>query len=262
MKFKSESNVDKQTSRIVLVLDESGSMSSQRNDVIGSINETIRQQRLEIPGDNNTNFTVITFNDTVNSPIDHKLASMPLFTEHDYKPSGSTSLYDAIGFTIERYKSEPNVIFLVMTDGEENASKHFSYSQITQSIKKVKESKNWNFIYLSEDIDTFKQGEKLGYSSAAYNCNNILTGKNKLGAALGDRMCQAAIGDMRRGTTNVKIQTSVTVSPQLRSTIRSSPTSNYLHPISITSCFPQLNVTSSLQEMHPGYQPSSSHARF
>lgn len=213
-----ESNI---VSRIVLVLDSSGSMSSQRNDVIGGINETIRQQRREVPGDNETNFTVVTFSDSVNSPIDHKLATVPLFTEKDYRPSGSTALYDAIGFTIERYKSESNVIFLVMTDGEENASKHFTHHQVTQQIQKIKEAKNWNFIYLSEDINTFKQGERLGYNSSAYNCNNVLTGKNKLGTALGDMTCQRAIGDMRKGGSNIKIQTQVSMTP-----------SPYLPPIS------------------------------
>jgi uncharacterized protein YegL len=208
MKYSMPKNI---VSRIVLVLDESGSMSSQRSDVIGGINETIRQQRLELPEDSTTNFTVVTFSDSVNSPIDHKLSSIPYFTDRDFRPSGSTALYDAIGFTIERFKSESNVIFLVMTDGEENASKHFTHHQVTQLIQKIKDTKNWNFIYLSEDISTFKQGEQLGYSSRAVNCNNILTGKNKLGSALGDMNCQRAISDMRKGGANIKIQATVSM---------------------------------------------------
>lgn len=60
MKYSIPENV---VSRIILVLDESGSMSSQRSDVIGGINETIRQQRLELPEDSTTNFTVVTFSE-------------------------------------------------------------------------------------------------------------------------------------------------------------------------------------------------------
>jgi len=194
------------SNRIVLILDSSGSMSSQRNDVIGGINETIRQQREALPEDKNTMFTIVTFSNSISSPIDRKLFSMPYFTDKDYNPSGSTALFDAIGHTIERYQDEHNVICLIMTDGEENASSSFTYKRITEMIQRVKEMKNWNFIYLSEDITTFKQGTSMGLSSISMNCNNIMIKKNKLGSKLGGQNCQAALTQMRRGEQNVKIQ--------------------------------------------------------
>lgn len=194
------------SSRIVLVLDSSGSMSSQRNDVIGGINETIRQQREAMPDDKDTMFTVITFSNSTNAPNDMKLSSIPYFTSKDYNPSGSTALFDAIGHTIERYQDEHNVICLIMTDGEENASSSFTYKRITEMIQRVKETRNWNFIYLSEDISTFKQGAGMGLSSSAMNCNNVMIKKNKLGSKLGGMNCQVALTQMRKGEQNVKIQ--------------------------------------------------------
>lgn len=242
-------NNNSSVTRLVLLLDSSGSMSTQRRDVIGGINETIRQQRSSLPEDKTTMFTVITFSNEVSSPIDHKLATVPFFTEADYSPNGSTALYDAMGLSIERYKNESNVIFLIMTDGEENSSKHYTHPQVTQMIQKAKDTKNWNFIYLSEDITTFKQGDRMGLNSSSYNCNNVLVEKNKLGSMLSGASCQQAICDMRQGQSNVKIQTNVTYNPSsssgvvksVQSKVTVQPTTpssslNFLHP---TSFFPR-----------------------
>lgn len=198
-------------SRLVLVLDSSGSMNSQKSDIIGGVNETIRQQRQTNPKENaEVNFNVIKFSNEVSSPTNNTLENVPFLTNRDYVPGGTTALYDAIGLTIERYKDEDNVICIIATDGEENASRHFTYPQITNAIKKMKDTKGWNFIYLSENLDTFKQGEAIGCSSKGYNCNNVLTGRNQIGSFLGNANCQSAISQMRKGDKNVKIQTTTT----------------------------------------------------
>lgn len=200
-----EENKDK-CERIVLVLDSSGSMNSQKRDVVAGINQTIRQQRkLNIDDNNRVLFNIVSFNDNVLAPTNDTLESVRYLSDRDYNPNGSTALYDAIGSTINRYRDEYNVIFLIMTDGEENASRKYNYEMITGLIKEMKDHKNWNFIYLSEDIKTFKQAESIGVSNDAYNCNNILSGKNKLGQTLSTMGCQNAIYDMRLGKKNVKI---------------------------------------------------------
>jgi len=223
-------------SRIVLVLDASGSMSSQADDIVGSLNETIKEQRRSMPYDTTTMFSVILFSSEVASPINHKLCDIPFFRSCDYKPNGSTALYDAIGLTIERYKDERNVIFLIMTDGQENASKHYKYSHITDMIKKIKDTKNWNFIYLSEDIETSKQGSSIGLDSFSKNCNNIMTGKKNLGFTLANTYCQQAISKMRQGESDVKInieqpQYRKSSSPGVASSVPSFE--KYLHPFRI-----------------------------
>ena len=192
-------------SRLVLVLDSSGSMESQKKDVIGGVNETIKQQRLMNSNIHNIYFNVITFSHQVSTPTNHTLLNVPFLTANDYKTTGSTALFDAIGLTIERYKDEHNLIFLIMTDGEENASCHYTYNQIVKMIDDKKSKQNWNFIYLSENIETFKQGEKIGLSSKSMNCNNIMTSKNGLGSTLGNFTCQQAICKMIHGEKNVKI---------------------------------------------------------
>lgn len=195
-------------SRLVLVLDNSGSMGSQKNDIIGGVNETIKQQRLAYPLENDkVNFNIVTFNTDVSTPTNNTLANVPMLNNSSYITSGSTALYDAMGFTMQRYKDEHGVIMIVATDGEENASKHFNYQQVQNMIKQLREKQNWNFIYLSENINTFKQGDQLGLSSKVMNCNNILTKSQRLGSALGDLQCQNAIKQMRSGVKNVKIQT-------------------------------------------------------
>lgn len=192
--------------RLVLLLDSSGSMSSQKKDIIGGVNETIRIQREATPSENSsTFFNVITFSDYVSAPKEHTLESVPFLSETTYTPCGSTALYDAMGTAIDKYKNEYGVIFIVATDGEENASKTYTYKDIVSSVKNLRENQNWNFIYLSEDIDTFKQGDAIGINTQSYNCNNIMTEKHKLGSALQSFACQQAITDMRKGSSNVKI---------------------------------------------------------
>ena len=192
--------------RIVLVLDSSGSMSSQKNDIIGGVNETIRVQRLSQPSENHsTYFNIVTFSETVSIPQEHTLGNVPFLTEMSYKPTGSTALFDAMGSTMDRYGSESGVIMLVATDGEENASTRYTYKQMVDKVKYLRENKNWNFIYLSEDIDTFKQGAAMGITQATMNCNNIAVGKDSLGIALASHGCQQAISQMRKGDRNAKI---------------------------------------------------------
>jgi hypothetical protein len=203
--------------RIVLLLDSSGSMLTQKSDIIGGVNETIRVQREAEPSENSsTYFNIITFSDDVSAPKEHTLETVPLLTNSTYLPGGSTALYDAMGSTMDKYKNEYGVIFIVATDGQENASRTFTYKQIVDSVKNLRENQNWNFIYLSEDIDTFKQGNSIGISTQAYNCNNLLTEKSKLGSGLKSFACQQAITDMRKGSNNVKISQS-SLSSQLDS---------------------------------------------
>lgn len=192
-------------SRIVLLLDESGSMSSQKNDVIGGINETIKSQRsIKTLNPKSTILNIVTFNSYITRNKEYTLDVAPTVTENDYSPSGSTALFDAMGTIMQKYMHENDVIMVIATDGEENASKSFNYKQITGLVDQLKTNKNWNFIYLSEDIDTFRQAQSLGIDSRAENCNNICVQKNSLGKAICDFKTQSAISQMRQGDRNVK----------------------------------------------------------
>lgn len=196
-------------SRLILLLDSSGSMSSQHLDVIGGINETITKQREAFSSTSgDIMFTVITFNNTVSEPKNSTLANIPLFTNLDYKTSGGTALYDGICTTIDKYGLEHNVIFLIMTDGRENSSKFFSFAEVVENLDKVKEDKNWRIIYLSEGLETFKQGEALGIHSGSKNCYNVISGGGNLGSYLKGNACQNAITQMMCGSSNVQLSSS------------------------------------------------------
>ena len=221
-KTKGVQPITPRNKRLVLVLDSSGSMASQKNDIIGGVNETIRVQRKVEPSENaSTFFNIFTFSDYVSAPKDHTLDTVPFLNEDTYIPSGMTALYDAMGSAIDKYKNEYGVIFIVATDGEENSSKSYTHKQIVESVKNLREKQNWNFIYLSEDIDTFKQGDAIGINTQSYNCNNLLTEKHKLGSALQSFACQQAITDMRKGCKNVKINPSSLSSIPDQSTTKS-----------------------------------------
>lgn len=194
--------------RIVLVLDCSGSMSSQKSDIIGGVNEMIKQQKdLDPPTNSTTHFNIVCFNSIVEEVRNETLESVPLLTNDDYVPGGLTALYDAMGSTIEKYKEEHDVIMLITTDGQENSSRKYTFKQITELVATCKEDKGWNFIYLSEDIDTFEQGNRIGLNHESRGCNNVAVGYLGLSKALTSGDNNVAIGYMRKGSKTTKYKT-------------------------------------------------------
>jgi hypothetical protein len=185
---------------MILVLDESGSMGTIRNDIIGSINTFINEQK-ELKKDNTT-FTFVKFSTNVNTSYEKKLLSDVIeVTPNDYKPNGNTALYDAIGITINKYTDEKNVCMLIVTDGEENSSREFDHTKITEMINKKKDS-DWKFIYLSADLSTAKQGAKIGIFTSAQGCNNTTSNNVAVGyQALSKNIsenCNTAIKEYRK----------------------------------------------------------------
>lgn len=191
-----------------MVLDGSGSMSSQKDDIVGGVNETIKYQRSFEPETNHTvRFNLVTFNDSVKFAQEFTLADVPLLTE--YYPMGGTALFDAMGMAMDEYKDEKNVIMIIATDGQENASKRFSYKNITDRVAYLREESNWNFIYIAQGLDTFTQGNSIGLSTQNTGCNNIAVGNNEIGSTLCGSSFNSAVCEMRKCTTaNVKIGSS------------------------------------------------------
>src|ERR1700679_3537488 len=106
---------------IVMLLDESGSMASIKHDIIKSVNDFINEQKTI--KDPNCTFTFVSFSDTVRTmslktPL-HR--TFPLTVEN-YNPTGSTALYKAIIDTINLFEHDSNVLMVIVTDGQENAS--------------------------------------------------------------------------------------------------------------------------------------------
>jgi len=163
--------VDKNKTEIVCVLDRSGSMASIWKDMIGGLNSFIKEQK-EQPGE--ANITLVVFDtkfDLLASSEDIKDFNL-MEAMGDIRPRGMTALHDAIGMTINslgrqlsnmKEEDRPgNVIFSIVTDGYENASKESNLETINKMITHQQEKYSWVFTYLGANQDSFEVGQELG----------------------------------------------------------------------------------------------------
>lgn len=148
--------------RVIMIVDETGSMSSNKEVTISAYNEFLDSQRLSASEDETaediTSFSLVKFN--VNSrtqEVPNIKDSVPL-TSDTYKPSNCTALYDAIGDALEMYKEELDNICVIITDGQENASRRFNQKQVFDKIKIFTDDKGWIFQYLGANQDAFAVG--------------------------------------------------------------------------------------------------------
>jgi len=163
---------ENQTTELVFILDKSGSMHGLEKDTIGGFNAMLDKQKQE---EGLAYVTTILFDNRMQTLHDRiKLQTVPNLTEKDYQVGGSTALLDAVGNTIEhisnihKYARPEDVpahtIFIITTDGHENASRQFGYSDIKKQIEQKKEL-GWEFIFLGANIDAVTEGAKMGISA-------------------------------------------------------------------------------------------------
>ena len=170
---------------IIFILDRSGSMSGLESDTIGGFNSMLAKQQSE-PGD--CRITTILFDDKYEVLHDRiEIKAVNKITENEYFVRGSTALLDAIGATIskisnvqkntdKKYKAE-KVLFVITTDGMENASREYSYDKVKKMVEKQKKKHNWEFIFLGANIDAIDVAEKFGVSrNRAMNYHNDSAG--------------------------------------------------------------------------------------
>ena len=152
-----------------VVLDRSGSMAHTRAETISGYNEYIKTLR----SDTKTEYdiTLIQFDANQGPELtvkytDKPLADVPLLTEADYEPRGWTPLYDAIGECVRRVETKDRlVITVVITDGQENASKEFTKESIKALIADKEKNEHWTFVFLGADIDAYAVGGAIGMRS-------------------------------------------------------------------------------------------------
>mgnify|MGYP000980660126 CR=1 FL=1 len=147
---------------LVLVIDKSGSMGGLESDTIGGFNSMVEKQRaLHIP---------VLFNDEVQTLYDRKaIWRVPPLTDHDYVTGGTTALLDAVGTTIRRMERADGitapgtkVVFVIITDGLENASTEFTRAAVKRMISDKQEMDGWSFIYLGANIDAAEEAGAIG----------------------------------------------------------------------------------------------------
>lgn len=157
---------------LVFILDRSGSMAPLTDDTIGGFNSMIARQKKE-EGECLVS-TVLFAND---SRVIHDrlpLSEVPELTDREYYAGGCTALLDAVGgavkhvSTIHRYAREEDVpektLFVITTDGMENASHKFSGKQVREMVEKMKKERGWEFIFLAANIDAAEAASKIGIS--------------------------------------------------------------------------------------------------
>lgn len=160
----------KNLTELVFILDKSGSMGGLEKDTIGGYNSMLEKQKTV---DGECVITTVLFDnhyELLHDRIDVR-AIKPM-TEEEYFVGGSTALLDAIGKTIhkigtvqkntaEEYRAE-KVMFVVITDGEENASRRYSAAQVKEMINRQKEKFGWEFIFLGANIDAVETAGHFG----------------------------------------------------------------------------------------------------
>ena len=172
----------KDLTEVVFILDKSGSMSGLEKDTIGGFNSLIEKQKKE-PGE--AIVSTVLFSDyskVIHNRIDIK--EIPLLTAKEYYVSGCTALLDAVGNAINFINKKHNeskedevpekTLFIITTDGQENASREFTYDKVKNLIENMKEKHKWEFIFLGANIDTVTEARRFGIdedNAVTYNCD-------------------------------------------------------------------------------------------
>lgn len=158
---------------LVFILDKSGSMSGLESDTIGGFNSMLEKQR-GVEGE--CRITTVLFDNhytLLHDRID--IRALSPMTNREYFVGGSTALLDAIGRTIhklanvqkstaEEYRAD-KVMFVIITDGEENSSREFSVSKVKAMIEHEKQRYGWEFIFLGANMDAVKTAGRFGINA-------------------------------------------------------------------------------------------------
>lgn len=157
---------------LVFILDRSGSMAGLEADTIGGFNAMIEKQRKQ---DGECYVSTVLFDDISQVLHDRvKLSEIKPMTEDDYTVRGCTALIDAIGGAIHhignihKYARPEDVpehtMFIITTDGMENASHRYSSEQVKQMIERQKEKYGWEFLFIGANIDAVETAARYGIS--------------------------------------------------------------------------------------------------
>lgn len=179
----------KNLTEVVFILDKSGSMAGLETDTIGGFNSLLSKQK---KAEGEAVVTTVFFNHHYEILHDRiNVRGISPITEEDYEVGGTTALLDAIGFSIQKIANvqkhtrkdqrADKVLFVITTDGMENASREFTAAKIKKMIETQKLKHGWDFMFLGANIDAIATAAKFGIDedfAVDYHADNIGTKLN------------------------------------------------------------------------------------
>lgn len=192
----------KNLTEIVFILDRSGSMSGLESDTIGGFNSLIEKQKKE---EGEVLVSTVLFSGA--SAVIHDrvpIQEVPPMTEKDYIVGGCTALLDAIGGAIHhignihKYARSEDVpqhtMFVITTDGMENASRLYDSREIKDMIQRQKKQHGWEFLFLGANIDAVTTADRLGIAKS----RAVTYRSDRLGTLLNFSVLDGAVSSVRR----------------------------------------------------------------
>jgi uncharacterized protein YegL len=162
----------RKSTELVFILDKSGSMAGLEKDTIGGFNSMLEKQKTV---DGECRITTVLFDNGFELLHDRiEIQAVSSLTENEYYVGGSTALLDAVGKTIRKIDNAhkhteqafraARVIFVIITDGEENSSREYSDILIRKMIEDQKTQCGWEFVFLGANIDAVQSASRFGIS--------------------------------------------------------------------------------------------------
>ena len=191
-------------SDITVVLDRSGSMACLVDEVIGAFNTFVDEQQ-QVAGQ--ASFSLVQFDDRYEVYLDAvDLAKVGRLDRTTYVPRGMTALYDAVGRAIvatgtrlaalDEAERPDKVVFLIQTDGEENASHEYDAATLQEMIRHQQDKYAWEFVFLGANIDAGSVAEEIGIArDKALQYANNADGTRAAFAAVSDNLAGFRRGD-------------------------------------------------------------------
>ena len=165
--------MNKKSTELVFILDRSGSMSGLESDTIGGFNSMLARQK-DVEG--KCYITTVLFDNEYELLHDRiEIQAVRPISDKEYFVGGTTALLDAVGRTINKignaqrntaadYRAD-NVLFVIITDGQENSSREYSMRRIKEMIERQKSKYDWEFIFLGANIDAVETAGRFGITA-------------------------------------------------------------------------------------------------